>query len=811
MMNYASSIKHCELENVKSRKSNIQTAPAQQRELQGTPSVTSHWISHPMPATSGSAVRSLLNHPTSLTRRALLLLSVFLLSFGSAWGHEFVPFSPMPAVEKLKAADLGFNESVPSLSFKIKDAFDLATKYGSATDFYIRVDLLDSSNKSVDVGWSFTNPWTSFTQLSGAGYYAQGNNLAVNDYSWLGAACTLSLPSDYSNYKIRFYLTSKGGLSQEYIGWDGSNNIYRYTECEIEYVYEVSFTSSSYVGQLLGTGSSVLDNVATVPDKSTSYEMADFGDAYDAAGISSSDNVYVRIYNANADGSLSDDQTKITFDTSHAGSWTHKTDEDGDYGYVFFGTGLTKEMLEDIEVSVASNYLYTSSNGRVGIVIAKNPFTNLTPAEAASVAEITEEPDWDIQYVYKFKSDAKFEGDETGAEVISETKMVSNVADPVTISLAGDAYRTIIKNKFISNYMTDFYVRWYLQDADGNQIALTSDPFTGDITSFSGSQYTEGKGWSWISKNNSSYSYTDAFTANGYFGRTYENYLHEVAGEWVNDGETGWEKVFKVTVTKPSSITSWADCKIVCVMTNDTGDMDYDSGEILKEPPFKLKYIFNILSAADLDDAFTAGDDSGAETVNKVIEHTATTASVNLNNYFDEIKHKLGDITDLSDFYLRWYLVKNGSEVEDKTVYSTGGQLLSFDGNYDTQSPNLFMNKKEGKIFYEKLHSGSYIRDFSNGDQQGAKNVTFTLPLGDNWSDYKIVCVMTDAATEGGVDAANGNSSFHGVNTSHDVLITEPTIKLKYVFEMKTGKNIYDASRCRGEVSRCPSGREAAQ
>ncbi len=88
MMNYASSIKHCELDNVKSRKSNIQTAPAQQRELQGTPRVTSHRISHPMPATSGSAVRSLLNHPTSLARRALLLLSVFLLSFGSAWGEE---------------------------------------------------------------------------------------------------------------------------------------------------------------------------------------------------------------------------------------------------------------------------------------------------------------------------------------------------------------------------------------------------------------------------------------------------------------------------------------------------------------------------------------------------------------------------------------------------------------------------------------------------------------------------------------------------------------------------------------------------
>ena len=87
MMNYASSIKHCELDNVKSRKSNIQTAPAQQRELQGTPRATSHRISHPMPATSGSAVRSLLNHPTSLARRALLL-SVFLLSFGSVWGEE---------------------------------------------------------------------------------------------------------------------------------------------------------------------------------------------------------------------------------------------------------------------------------------------------------------------------------------------------------------------------------------------------------------------------------------------------------------------------------------------------------------------------------------------------------------------------------------------------------------------------------------------------------------------------------------------------------------------------------------------------
>ena len=134
MMNYASSIKHCELDNVKSRKSNIQTAPAQQRELQGTPSVTSHRISHPMPATSGSAVRSLLNHPTSIARRALLLLSVFLMSFGSVWG-AFIPYTgalPTPQTSTLSVEN---NQVV----IKTSELLSLAGVDYSGKQHYIRI------------------------------------------------------------------------------------------------------------------------------------------------------------------------------------------------------------------------------------------------------------------------------------------------------------------------------------------------------------------------------------------------------------------------------------------------------------------------------------------------------------------------------------------------------------------------------------------------------------------------------------------------------------------------------------------------
>jgi len=362
-----------------------------------------------------------------------------------------------------------------------------------------------------------------------------------------------------------------------------------------------------------------------------------------------------------------------------------------------------------------------------------------------------------------------------GTEPSSENKITQFVASGATSAEMDlwTSYGNDIKAAFPYPGLNQAYIKWYLRDKSTKAIVDVADsPFSSTVTDPAYS-FMSSLGYVWHGT-----------------GKLAQSYDWGGGNQGVNWDNNKCASTFKVTYTPPTG-ASISDYEVVCVISDSE---EYTANPTdpyeLTEPTFKLKYVYQFMTAADLDDAFTAGDDSGAETVNKVIEHTATTASVNLNNYFDEIKHKLGDITDLSDFYLRWYLVKNGTEVEDKTVYSTGGQLLSFDGNYDSQSPDLFINKKEGKIFYEKLHSGEYIGDFTNANQQGAKNVTFTLPSGDNWSDYKIVCVMTDAATEGGVDAANGNSSFHGVNTSHDVLITEPTIKLKYVFEMKTEDEI---------------------
>lgn len=446
-----------------------------------------------------------------------------------------------------------------------------------------------------------------------------------------------------------------------------------------------------------------------------------------------------------------------------------------------FGKGNNANLLNK---SITLPAGYTFSDVQLVCNIAQDVSPVLTPEEEMYLTE----PEIDMQYVFSFMTEEEIEnaftlGSESTAEERKITLMVDNETSTATADLSLDQYRSEIMSKFTSNYMSDFYLRWYIQESEGYLKLLTTSPFAANT--FSGSSYSK-YGLVWNNAANSSYAYSSSGVT-GYYGHTWDN---GASGQFDNSTAVEWAKVFKTVVTRPADITSWKDCKIVCVMTNDVSSLETVGDKVLTEPPFKLKYVFTVLTVNELDDAFTPGDDSGAETVNKVIEHTATTASVNLNNYFDEIKHKLGDITDLSDFYLRWYLVKNGTEVEDKTVYSTGGQLLSFDGNYDSQSPDLFINKKEGKIFYEKLHSGKYIRDFTTADQQGAKNVTFTLPSGDNWSDYKIVCVMTDAATEGGVDAANGNSSFHGVNTSHDVLITEPTIKLKYVFEMKTEDEI---------------------
>ena len=385
------------------------------------------------------------------------------------------------------------------------------------------------------------------------------------------------------------------------------------------------------------------------------------------------------------------------------------------------------------------------------------------------------EPAIDVAFEYNLKSLSDLTwnaGSEASSTEHRITKIINTGQTSATLDLYADAWDDVISSGYSPEDLYDTYIKWYLRNkSTGDIVSASGAAFSSPTAPTTAAYGSNPFGYVWTSKN-----LTEAYS-HGLSGIDYgTNY------SWRPDEA---KKVLKVSFTVPSGNVE--DYEAVMVMTGDLTGLEETSGYITTEPAFQHKFVYQFMTTSDLDDAFTAGDDAGATVVNRVVKHDGTKASVNLNAYMDEIVRQLGITKSaLSDFYLRWYLTKDGKPVEDKSVYSAGGQLLSFDSNYDTQAPDLFINKKEGKIFYEKLHGNDYIADFSNTNRQGAKNVTFTLPSGDEWSQYRIVCVMTDAATAGGVDAGDGGSDFHGVSPSNDVLITEPTIKLKYVFEPLT-------------------------
>ncbi len=158
------------------------TAPAQQRESQVTSPGTLHRISHPMPATSGSAIHSLLNHPTSLASRALLLLSVFLMSFGSVWAYNL----PWSGTETSSAGGSGtvisieasnFTEATASHIIKVTASGTTGSQLYIADGYYNKLwddDIFDiSSSKYSDGCFNFEIGSTALGKLKEHGLIVQ--------------------------------------------------------------------------------------------------------------------------------------------------------------------------------------------------------------------------------------------------------------------------------------------------------------------------------------------------------------------------------------------------------------------------------------------------------------------------------------------------------------------------------------------------------------------------------------------------------------------------------------------------------------
>ena len=178
-----------------------------------------------------------------------------------------------------------------------------------------------------------------------------------------------------------------------------------------------------------------------------------------------------------------------------------------------------------------------------------------------------------------------------------------------------------------------FYIRWYIEDASGDPVALN--------------------GWTF------DFSYTYSWGANN----VTSNYANDVELKfyyWSNRpkldfaSEYNWKEYLNLTLTCPEN---FSDYKVVCVMAdeNATYETNWPHAFVSEPSVLKSKYIFELKSISDL--VFTPGTEPSNETViPKLIEDEATPTILNLyTDKGDEIKSKYS-AEEMFNFYLKWYL-----------------------------------------------------------------------------------------------------------------------------------------------------------
>ena len=337
-------------------------------------------------------------------------------------------------------------------------------------------------------------------------------------------------------------------------------------------------------------------------------------------------------------------------------------------------------------------------------------------------------------YVFDFKTVDELgftAGDESN--VVSNTiiKLASGNEESFTLNLYdGDvAIADIVTAMNDIRNLSKFYTRWYLEDQSGNIVSDMSS-----LTCTEGYDYTtQSFGLIW----NSSTS------------------TKSLKDQWGNTKDA--PSILKANYTyNPEN-----RYKVVCLMTNDLTGMETVGNYVVKEPAFKLKYIFDFKTVDEL--GFTAGDESNVVSNTIIKLASGNEESFTLNLYdgdvaIADIVTAMNDIRNLSKFYTRWYL-----EDQSGNIVSDMSSLTCTEGyDYTTQSFGLIWNSST---------STKSLKD-QWGNTKDAPSILKANYTYNPENRYKVVCLMTNDLT--------------GMETAGNYVIKEPAFKLKYIFDFKT-------------------------
>ena len=561
---------------------------------------------------------NLLTAPTGFARRALLLLSVLMMSVGSAWGDPV--YIDKYYVKGNSSQVCSINDMISQLSTTVddmKDAYyikwyvlyddvkqDLngGTASGSSYGFIAQNGFwpytYDSSRKQTYI-YNGTTHWDNTNAL-----LQWGTNVLYLDNP------TISAPTPFDEHCVivcegtnEAPTMNGGAVETEPI----AKIVYRF------HFNETGIEPDDFVGTFSGTEAPLSHEVSARTATTTTIDMSGILSTLPSAQ-------YARFYLTQGGEAKDISSTAIAFTNSQT------TDKASRGAYLYTGSTLTGSDLSSITVSLDAG---TYEDYQLIAV-----FSDDAP-RAFSGTTVTQEPaDLDVKYVYSFNYPTI---------VIDKyiDKNVNSSSDFDITSLATDL------GKSLSDISSSYYIRWRINDG-------TSD------VNFATTIYESGK---WVISSPTG----EGTVADGY-APTWKNttsiaYLYTGKA----DLTTKLETIGKMTVKATGStlFSEYPNYTVICEIFTPQPTIDAN-GVVTDASVPALRYVFHFA------DAYSARDSELTTGMTVTRDHNSkVTAQLNLatSEHFDDVNGKfdnhLNDASNIEKLYIRWHLAdKDGNFVE---------------------------------------------------------------------------------------------------------------------------------------------------
>jgi len=585
--------------------------------------------------------------PTSLARRALLLLTVLLMSVGSVWGAT----TPEPNKEK----EMSSLTDQSQQTFTI-DWDDIVSGLG--------LSALSDLNGKLSIGWyvvdGSNNPVSCNYNWSGSGYprHSSSGDSSGSDFNDVTFVYWTHTNSWDDNFTDDGNKTNHGTIkitpSQPWVGLtvkfvvvnDNTFSGNPMTVATPSLLYTWTFVGpDDFPGTFSGTETSMSHEVAS---RSTSTStVVDFSDVLTSlSGVQ-----YARFY-LEKDGEAQDiSSTAITV----TGGQTTSKDSRG--VYVYTGSALTADNL-NVTVSLpAGSY----SNYQLIAV-----FSDDEPAEHSGMTVTKEPAALNEKYVCSFTYPT------TVIDKYIDKNQNSSDDFDIT-SLATDL------GKSLSDINSSYYIRWRINDG-------TSD------VNFATTEYEGGR---WVIS-----SPTGGGTVVGGYAPTWNNntsiaYLYTGNANLTTALETVGK--MKVKATGSKLFSEYPNYTVICEVFTPQPTID-DNGVVTDASVPALRYVFHFADAY----VATSAELTTGMTVKR--EHNSKlTAELDLAtaDHFDDVNTQFGghlnDETNVEKLYMRWYL----TDIDGNFVETPAG--ITFTPLYAGYADKVVSGINYGKV----LHLGN--------------------------------------------------------------------------------------------------------